>query len=578
MERGNVQLRDLPRKIHNEFHISRLRPYATHDEIPVAEDEYKVHKILRRRGTAAQRQYLVWWTGWPKSEASWEPQANLLTRCFEMLTDFDSTMDNLSLRPQPPENLDPEEPSIPRGTPIPQSPEHHAAPKPIESPSPSGKTPPPASETLDPSDTDPTPSDSEEPRWSTGDQVLVPASLWPDYECQEQEGQGWAAKIIQINNRSAQPTARIRFLHHRNKNGKRFADNRLLLSALRPLNASQDTSEKSPFRLAELLHQATQQAPATRAKHSQGVWHYERMETLPDGRRINRLRDERFYSPEELLAYEPLRIRARNLDQQKSSQKIRLLEARESNRAPRTRSQTVPLMNENSSEAVEATIEKAPPQNDLPGVPRRTSPRSQKTPVIGAVATHPWAPLTGPHQPDHLLLQRAREEMDLGQRTAIALVSSLLDRKETPRLEATIGHSIPLDTPYALARLRSDTGNTHSQLSRPSKREYEYETGNTAYIGSSLRSSDPPYAIARLRSDTRDSSAALRRNHRARPHGPSPLSLSHPTPAPPPGEFENPCLSDDLFGAALTALALRALDHRKTTQRNATQTQRNANP
>ena len=55
LEKGNVQLRDLPRKIHDEFHISRLRPYVPHDEIPVAEDEYKVKAILSRRGSAAKR-------------------------------------------------------------------------------------------------------------------------------------------------------------------------------------------------------------------------------------------------------------------------------------------------------------------------------------------------------------------------------------------------------------------------------------------------------------------------------------------------------------------------------------------
>ena len=84
-------------KIHPIFHVLQLRLYR----IPEAErrryhfpdpvetvegnDEYEVDEIVkhrvRRRGKSKSRtrklEYLVFWTGYPAHEATWEPEENL---------------------------------------------------------------------------------------------------------------------------------------------------------------------------------------------------------------------------------------------------------------------------------------------------------------------------------------------------------------------------------------------------------------------------------------------------------------------------------------------------------------------
>ena len=41
------------------------------------EEEYEVEMILRHKGQEARRRYLVLWTGYPITEASWEPESSL---------------------------------------------------------------------------------------------------------------------------------------------------------------------------------------------------------------------------------------------------------------------------------------------------------------------------------------------------------------------------------------------------------------------------------------------------------------------------------------------------------------------
>ena len=81
---------DLPpaSRIHPVFHVSALKAYRRSEEFdregtpppPMmvdGEEEYEVEMILRHKGTGARRRYLVLWTGYPITEASWEPESSL---------------------------------------------------------------------------------------------------------------------------------------------------------------------------------------------------------------------------------------------------------------------------------------------------------------------------------------------------------------------------------------------------------------------------------------------------------------------------------------------------------------------
>ena len=64
-----------------------------------------------------------------------------------------------------------------------------------------------------------------------GRRVLVPASLWPDYACDEHGGEGWEAQVL----RCAQGRATVRFLHARDPDGKTYPDEHLDIAQLVPL-------------------------------------------------------------------------------------------------------------------------------------------------------------------------------------------------------------------------------------------------------------------------------------------------------------------------------------------------------
>ena len=92
---GNVQLRDLKsRGLSDVFHVTRLRPYLTYtSDVQLAEDEYIVEKILARRGTGENREYLIKWKGYSSAVNGWEPQAHLMRHCMEEVAAFDAQRD-----------------------------------------------------------------------------------------------------------------------------------------------------------------------------------------------------------------------------------------------------------------------------------------------------------------------------------------------------------------------------------------------------------------------------------------------------------------------------------------------------
>lgn len=87
----NAYLLKLPStwKQHPVFHIARLKPWLSGDRVrknipghqpgPLrrAEDTYEVEKILDTRISNGKRQYLVLWKGYPRYDATWEPEENL---------------------------------------------------------------------------------------------------------------------------------------------------------------------------------------------------------------------------------------------------------------------------------------------------------------------------------------------------------------------------------------------------------------------------------------------------------------------------------------------------------------------
>ena len=91
---------DLPPdwKIHPTFHISNLKRFFRSEEFTREEqppppvivegvEEYEVESILRHKGRASKRRYLVLWKGYPLTEASWEPESNL-RNAPEVLEDY----------------------------------------------------------------------------------------------------------------------------------------------------------------------------------------------------------------------------------------------------------------------------------------------------------------------------------------------------------------------------------------------------------------------------------------------------------------------------------------------------------
>jgi hypothetical protein len=76
-------------KIHDVFHVSLLEPYhetqipERHQEPPAlvqieGQEEFEVQEVLDSKRTRGKLLYLVFWRGYPPSEATWEPVENLI--------------------------------------------------------------------------------------------------------------------------------------------------------------------------------------------------------------------------------------------------------------------------------------------------------------------------------------------------------------------------------------------------------------------------------------------------------------------------------------------------------------------
>ena len=89
---GRYELTDLENNnTVSEFDVSNLRRYnVLTDAEQLQSDEYLVEKLLRRRSPGGRREYLVKWRGYPRSAATWLPQAELQRRCAELVVRFDA--------------------------------------------------------------------------------------------------------------------------------------------------------------------------------------------------------------------------------------------------------------------------------------------------------------------------------------------------------------------------------------------------------------------------------------------------------------------------------------------------------
>ena len=97
-------------KIHNVFHVSRLKPYKPSSEfhdgntalsrpdpmIVQGEEEFEVESIVGKRIHGGRTQYLVHWLGYHDSERTWVNVEDL-GNCRDLVEDFE---ENLTLEDQ----------------------------------------------------------------------------------------------------------------------------------------------------------------------------------------------------------------------------------------------------------------------------------------------------------------------------------------------------------------------------------------------------------------------------------------------------------------------------------------------
>ena len=53
-----------------------------------AEDTWKIHSILRHRTVEVKLDFLVWWEGGTKEDATWEPSKNFFQEYYAPLVDY----------------------------------------------------------------------------------------------------------------------------------------------------------------------------------------------------------------------------------------------------------------------------------------------------------------------------------------------------------------------------------------------------------------------------------------------------------------------------------------------------------
>ena len=85
------------------FRVSQFKPRPQSDRFPErrvhrvdpvvidGEPEFYIERILNKRTHRRRVQYLVKWSGYPLSEASWEPRTALLESAPSLLQEFEDS-------------------------------------------------------------------------------------------------------------------------------------------------------------------------------------------------------------------------------------------------------------------------------------------------------------------------------------------------------------------------------------------------------------------------------------------------------------------------------------------------------
>lgn len=96
-----LELPDTMRRLHPEFHISKLRKYEepTHGlqkrrlrplpDVIDGDEEYEVQSILKQRYFKGHKEYLVRWKGYDASEDSWENGNELRRHANDIVNEYE---------------------------------------------------------------------------------------------------------------------------------------------------------------------------------------------------------------------------------------------------------------------------------------------------------------------------------------------------------------------------------------------------------------------------------------------------------------------------------------------------------
>ena len=71
------------------------------DAEELQQDEYLVDELMAHRGDGASRQFQVKWRGYSRAQATWEPRAELMRRCADLVRDYESRLASKQRAPVP---------------------------------------------------------------------------------------------------------------------------------------------------------------------------------------------------------------------------------------------------------------------------------------------------------------------------------------------------------------------------------------------------------------------------------------------------------------------------------------------
>jgi hypothetical protein len=145
---GRYRLTDLENNhVNKDIDVSNLRPYRTHvDAEALRADEYLVDCLINHRRAGDQREYLVKWRGYPRSQATWEPRKGLEPRCMELIVQYEADLQDKAKRGRL------RHPRVPKAAELPATAPSAAPPLVGEAPAAdpaTGNPPPPAAATND---------------------------------------------------------------------------------------------------------------------------------------------------------------------------------------------------------------------------------------------------------------------------------------------------------------------------------------------------------------------------------------------------------------------------------------------